>query len=669
MTTIPLRARIRTVNEQAADNTLVPTISDESALVPTTDRVIGDPMFPQNFFGVADLGTNTLAPSDCNTEVGPGATGVVVHCTNLFMRIFRKDGTQLAQTTMASLLQTLDLATYTQLVTTDGYNGFSDPRVRYDWSSNRFRIVYILFKTSGGEFQNVPTQLVHMTSRGDTPVTFTSADWEAPFVYSDTNTWDGDTQNQLTDYPTLGTTRDYVMVGANLFDANSSATYRGGRMYLFVKNVNGTLGGLFSFRGNSFAPDVGGTPQPAHSYAAVPPFDMSSDTPYFVSSIGGDPSSLRVWRRDVVGGSGWLKFDPTMPAGSPTYSPDSATQTPGGSNPIDSGGDRLMTAIFRNNHIWTCACTGASMSDREPRARWFNVGIKADGTWDNTLDFGTVQSMGISYYYPSLAVNQLNDMVLQYCASSYDLSMAIQPHYSFRDHTLPMGQLSPDMAIPYVDASLQNRPYGSVLAPRWGDYSSTALDPDSDYCFWISNQTPWANSGAGSTPYWATQITKIIFAPDVCVAAGTLVTVLHRSGQLVQCPIEELREGMQLSTGAADSTRLISVIKLPARVRPLICVKEGTFGEGRPSQNLRICKGHPLLVNGREVVPEDLIDGSRVTLETHSEPTEIYTLVTEARQFVLMNGMLVATWSETGWANYLQNDAKGQSLGLMLCQD
>jgi len=92
-----------------------------------------------------------------------------------------------------------------------------------------------------------------------------------------------------------------------------------------------------------------------------------------------------------------------------------------------------------------------------------------------------------------------------------------------------------------------------------------------------------------------------------------------------------------------------------------VCIKEGAFGA---KQDLLIRPGHPLLIDGKEVPCEQLIDGVAVEEVTLERSGKLFTLVTERRTFVEMQGLQVGTWSEDGFATFLENDPAGQRLAI-----
>lgn len=136
---------------------------------------------------------------------------------------------------------------------------------------------------------------------------------------------------------------------------------------------------------------------------------------------------------------------------------------------------------------------------------------------------------------------------------------------------------------------------------------------------------------------------QAIFAP--CVAEGTLVSLQNG----LQKPIEELRKGDRLSGGIT----LESLIKFKTPARCFIQIPDNHCSAHLP---LLIRRGHPILVAGREVLPEALIGQMTIEEIFTDKPMHIYTLVTQDKKFIKMqNHTLVSTWSKKGWENHLQS--------------
>lgn len=128
-----------------------------------------------------------------------------------------------------------------------------------------------------------------------------------------------------------------------------------------------------------------------------------------------------------------------------------------------------------------------------------------------------------------------------------------------------------------------------------------------------------------------------IFAP--CVAQGTKVRLQNSERKL----IEDLREGDIL----AGNIPLQAMIRFTTPARNFVRIP-GV----KNSEALLIRRGHPMLMDGKEVLPEALIGQMGIEEISTERPVTIYTLVTDKKKFVEMqDGLFVATWSKGSWEN------------------
>lgn len=140
----------------------------------------------------------------------------------------------------------------------------------------------------------------------------------------------------------------------------------------------------------------------------------------------------------------------------------------------------------------------------------------------------------------------------------------------------------------------------------------------------------------------------------ICVSGETLV---QTSDGPIQ--IQDLASGTLILGPLGDYQEVKAVVKL-ASWEKFVVIPAEALGKGIPTQQLRIRPGHPILLGGNEVLPETLI-GCGCCNPVHFEidarqKQSVYTIVTERRGFVMMQGIPVATWGEDAWQNFKQND-------------
>lgn len=139
----------------------------------------------------------------------------------------------------------------------------------------------------------------------------------------------------------------------------------------------------------------------------------------------------------------------------------------------------------------------------------------------------------------------------------------------------------------------------------------------------------------------------------VCVAEDTKLTT-PTGAQTIQ----SLRPGQSVWNGSAW-TVIKNVAKLRSTPRQLTYCEPNSFNNNSPNTaGLLISDSHPMLINGIEVTGQQLATCPGVRMVDNQRP--VYTIITESRDYVEMNGVLVATWSSDAWDNFVNNDSHGK---------
>ena len=146
--------------------------------------------------------------------------------------------------------------------------------------------------------------------------------------------------------------------------------------------------------------------------------------------------------------------------------------------------------------------------------------------------------------------------------------------------------------------------------------------------------------------------------PCCCLHEDTMLAL--QSGSIVR--IADLKSGDVVLDNFGYPVR----IENNARVgmsKQFVSLPKGCLGNNEPNSDLLIRKGHPLLFQGREVNCEVLVGQvPRVEEIVLSERKAIYTLITDRKRFVRMNGCSVATWSRSAFDQFVNNDPVGRSV-------
>jgi len=139
----------------------------------------------------------------------------------------------------------------------------------------------------------------------------------------------------------------------------------------------------------------------------------------------------------------------------------------------------------------------------------------------------------------------------------------------------------------------------------------------------------------------------------ICVHGDTLVSTPR--GQL---PIAQIEPG-DIVFDAQGREQVVQRRLNNGKAVRFISIKEGALGPNVPSGDLLLTPGHPVLINGREIECQNLVDDSHITEVKLGKAAPVYNLCTVRRTFVSMQGCLVGTWSEAAYENFIENDSFG----------
>ena len=177
---------------------------------------------------------------------------------------------------------------------------------------------------------------------------------------------------------------------------------------------------------------------------------------------------------------------------------------------IQNNDSRMQNAVFRNGSLW-CTHTGfvPAAAPTHSQIQWWQV----DPATGTVQQFGTVTDATATNFFafPSIAVNAYNDVLLGY--SSYSAAQFGSCNYSFRLHTDPANSMQP--TVQFKAGAAKYLKTGSGTKNRWGDYSSTCIDPD-DFSFWTIQE--FADNPVASVDQWNTEWNHVVPpVPDLFV--------------------------------------------------------------------------------------------------------------------------------------------------------
>ncbi len=171
---------------------------------------------------------------------------------------------------------------------------------------------------------------------------------------------------------------------------------------------------------------------------------------------------------------------------------------PGAKPNLNSGTDRIQTSVVRVGGSFWGVRSGADPVTGNAGVQWFQV----DAATNFLFHQGFISESGLDLIYPSIAVNAFGDIVIGMTGSGEN---------QFASSYAVVGkQLDPLGPVEFGDLMLLKAGVSdferldSQNRNRWGDYSSTVVDPSDPRRFWTFQEF------VHDTDQWGVQITELI---------------------------------------------------------------------------------------------------------------------------------------------------------------
>lgn len=422
------------------------------------------------FDGVVD--NRTTIPPDT-----AGAVGIdhIFNPLNSQIQVFDRSG--------ASLLD-LPLDVFWQRE--EGPVDAFDPKAVYDPSHDRF-----IFVSMANAERPDSALLVAVSETGDP-----TGDWSSVLVPIDPL---GPGQQGIwLDYPSLGFSADKVTVQVHLYTLAGN-DFAGSNIYVWDKDQ------LFA------DPDT----------AAVRLFHLADQGGPQVPAITSDPGQrdqflVSRWSSDVDGNGFYAVYRLTgsVAAGNVALDREGFVQTSGVTwdsfspsgdfapqrgtpRRIDTGDDRVLSAVFRNGSLWFSHTVYLPAGGpNRTAAQWLEVDT---ASWQ-VRQLGRIDdpSGRELFAFPALAVNSSGHVLI-------GMSQFAADRFAGAVYALHAPGDSPGQArTPHVYQAGLNRYFETAggTENRWGDYSATQVDPADDRQFWTIQEYAAADENTWATR-WA----------------------------------------------------------------------------------------------------------------------------------------------------------------------
>ncbi len=397
-----------------------------------------------------------------------------------------------------------------------------DPVVLYDKVANRWMISQFTSAVSGGFYY----QCVAVSTSANAAGTYARYAFAVP-------------NGNFGDYPHYGVWTDAYYVMAHNF-VNTSGGFVGGlfgamdRTKMLAGNPTATWqvivdpleGGHLPADLDGFAPPPGGAPG-------------------IFTSIHSDGMYLYRMKVDFANAANTTRtLQAKMPiaAASAACGGGNCIPQPQSAFTIDSLADRLMFRLAYRNFVDHESLVVSHSVDPNiagvvSGVRWYDFRISGTpdavcATYPCTYQQGTVADApnGRSRWMPSIAMDGGENILVGYSATgTVELTDAHSIRYTARAKADPLGTMTAPEAIIFTGTrNIVNDPAG--LSPgRWGDYTSTSIDPADDCTFWHVNE--YYAAGGTSNANWHTRVGSAAFPagqcqPTTCTARPTSAPVI-----------------------------------------------------------------------------------------------------------------------------------------------
>jgi hypothetical protein len=424
-----------------------------------------------------------LAPPDTQVAAGPV---YIVETVNDAITVWTRDGT---------LVNSADLNSFFGVPA--GYR-FGDPRLVYDVLSSRWFL-------SGWAGDSSADSIVMLgVSKSSDP----TAGWTTYQIATEPAT--------ATDQPKIGVSADKVIISWN--DYSAGTTFTGQETWVEQKAdllAGGTVH-FFQFFADPTRFDV------------VPVISMTATSDEYLvynntcpasQSVGSGSCTLGTPSLGVVKitgtPTGTINWDESDPAMTPTADPPAAVQPSGPT--IDTGDDRIQSAVWQNGMLWATAndACGSGTATRS----CMRVLQVATGETPAVLGDADLSVAGTHLYDPAVTLDRSGKPFVVATSSSATLDASVivfgrsKTSGGFVRETLWPG--SGTYACSFCGAG-----DGGASGNRWGDYSGAAIDPANPDDVWVAGE--YATETGGDN--WGTAIGQLTFA------APTVTSVSPASG-------------------------------------------------------------------------------------------------------------------------------------------
>lgn len=369
-----------------------------------------------------------------------------------------------------------------------------DPRVLYDTASGRFFAAAV---DNAGDANNF---LVAVSNTSD-PLD----GWTGFQIDSDAD------DSHWADFPMLGLNNDIVTISANMFGLDGEGV---NTSFLVIPKDDllaavPTVANATLFENVSLN-DTGFTPQP------IVDLDNGNLPLPILSAFDKPAGSLKAWN---IGGT---PLAPTLNTaggiiGVTSRGAPPDVDQPGPKADLDAGDNRFSGNVIQqqipgraNPSLW--GVHGVDIGGRAA-IEWYEI----DAVTNAVVQSGTIADPSLAFNYPSIAVNDIGDVVIGF--SGGDSETFMSTYVAVGLTTAGVTTFDPVMQTHAGVADYEI--LDGIGRNRWGDYSATVIDPTDEQRMWTFQEF------ASGVDEWSIRVTEIILVGALDISIGDDVSVVE----------------------------------------------------------------------------------------------------------------------------------------------
>ncbi len=410
-----------------------------------------------------------------------------------------------------------------------------DPKVIFDPFQGRW------ITTAVAEFNQPTGALLVGVSQTSDP----TGNWNLYRIPADTN------GQYWVDFTSPGFNTKWIAVSVTAFPVGSNSVPQESQLYVFDKaDLYAGGAGHFSKFTNTDQSTFGTEEQPAATY------DNTQTNLYLLAGIGGNVGGtngvLQLLFVDGPVGSEVLHVGPqitttnTWDDQAPTF--DFAPQL-GSAQKIGLDDSRLSETVYRNGSIWVSQTIFLPAGGAATRSavQWWQIGTDGTILQRGRLDDPTGN---LFYAYPSIAVNQNNDAVVGY--ARFSASNFPSAYFAFRAGTDPVNTLQGEVLL-----KAGQTPF--TRSDRWGDHTSTAVDPVNDTDFWTIQE--YSATHINGASLWGTWWGNVLVGPHIVASNAVVLSESCSPTNGVIDPFAHvIVQFSLLNIGGQDATNVVATL-------------------------------------------------------------------------------------------------------------